>query len=543
MLKPKSIFVFAIMAITMAFANVGIGQQLELSKIYEISGKAKRGYLGDVEIKQVPKEISLTFVTKSTDRKAKFEAYVFDHDFNYLRTDMEEVEFEKARLRFKWFKFKGEQYQSRGLYVEPNLMGTLVLRRKLITYKWDWFNGGYYRTVKIEEKLKPKTDDGRKLFYHRHAEYETGNVCVLSGEKAKIKAGEDPYSHQKNFYFQSYDLNIDKLGESTLTFEHPQHIVYANVWPSDVDTEDGDEAVESDFFVVFAPAGMAKKVRDEDPGNWTYVRVNSKSKIIEKVPFKVPSGGWDLDNFVVDGNDIYFLGAAENTKSPYRDQFNPGGKYDEYQVACISGGKVKYVGVNKLDDFATKKVLPPSQKKGDDYRGKKYRTTYADVFPNGHLSVTGQTIKEKDGALSAWDDILMFQFDQQGKLVANYSVNKKENNALCNSMSTTQNYVLGKSAGIAYWLKLEIAGARNEGNWVGPAKFKALIYPSVGRLDYANQKLTNFVEFGKNEKGKQAYYLHNKFPYLPIPGQEDKLIFFGESKNGRTLWFGRMPLD
>jgi len=55
-----------------------IAQKPELEKTYEISGKAKRGVLGQVEYLQDVEQYRLTYTTKSNERRAKFEMYYFD---------------------------------------------------------------------------------------------------------------------------------------------------------------------------------------------------------------------------------------------------------------------------------------------------------------------------------------------------------------------------------------------------------------------------------------------------------------------------------
>ena len=50
-------------------------QKLSIEKTYEITGKANRGYLGNINIDEPKNLLELTFVTKSSDKLAKFETY------------------------------------------------------------------------------------------------------------------------------------------------------------------------------------------------------------------------------------------------------------------------------------------------------------------------------------------------------------------------------------------------------------------------------------------------------------------------------------
>lgn len=508
-------------------------QKLELSKTYDISGKAKRGYLGKIRIDEEAQEIHLVYVTKSNNRKIKFEDYIFDLDFNHKETKAEEIELERARKKYSWFGYKGEDYTEITTTVEPNFLGTLVIRTREITYDWVWLLGDYIKSTKLLEKVKPRSTEGRKLIYQRHVEYNDGSLCLISAEKPKLKKGEDQYITMKSFVTLALDNKVEQIGEGAVQFDKPQVLVYAgqmNVTPS---------TPKPDWFVVFAPAGGMglKKVRDDNPGNWTYIRIAPDGSVKQRLTIPSKSGGWNLSGHTQEGDDVYLLGSAEHKKMPYKDRYNPGSKAEEYQVACIADGKCKYVKSTTLDEFEKKKVLPEGQKKGDEYKGKKYSTTYADALPNGELLITGQTTKSGKDNQTQWEDILGFHFDDMGNLVANYSIEKEESRGAAKTQSTEQQFYYSPKVDKYLWMIMEIDGIRTMGSGQ-----KVLIYPRVAYWDYKNRKIGTFKPFGLNEKGKQEYYLNNKNPFLPIPGQEDKIIFFGEDKKGKTLWFGRVGL-
>ena len=213
---------------TMTFSFESIAQTLDAENTYTITGKAKRGALGDASFDADQKIYSLVYVTKSNDRKAKFQTYTFDYGFNFIDMTEDEIEFEKAKTKYKWFKYQGELYTSQGLYVEPNMVGTLVLREKLITYKYDWFFLGYYKTVDVLKKLKPKTDDGKKYHYYAHAEDDiTGEVLILCGLKDKINKNADGYRHVKEYVVLKYNQQVELISETTFKFDHPMSLIFS----------------------------------------------------------------------------------------------------------------------------------------------------------------------------------------------------------------------------------------------------------------------------------------------------------------------------
>ena len=90
--------------------------------------------------------------------------------------------------------YKGDLYDVLGVTVEPNMMGTVVLRRKQVHYKWDWFWGGYNKRVEILEKVKPRGDNGAFYAYISHADYDqTGSVVVLGLGEGQNRQRHGPH--------------------------------------------------------------------------------------------------------------------------------------------------------------------------------------------------------------------------------------------------------------------------------------------------------------------------------------------------------------
>jgi len=87
-----------------------------------------------------------------------------------------------------------------------------------------------------------------------------------------------------------------------------------------------------------------------------------------------------------------------------------------------------------------------------------------------------------------------------------------------------------------YWMIGEITGIREQsGMESGTAK--VLYYPAVTKIDLAGAKLSNFAKFGNEQ-----YFLNNTTPQLPMGGK-NSIVYFGENRSGKTMWFGQMPLE
>jgi hypothetical protein len=516
-------------------------QSPELEKTYALSGKAKRGYLGQVEYDQATQIYTLTYVTKSTEKKAKFEVYKFDKDFNFLNLEEDEIEFEKAKTKYKWFKFRGELYTVDGLFVEPNMMGTLVLRHKVITYKYDFWILGYYKSVDVKDKLKPKNEDGNKFFYHKHAEDDvTGDALIVAGIKDKIGKNADPFRQNKDFNFMRYNKDLDIKGSGELKFEHPQTILFARKLEKPV--EDSDEQALAGMDLVFAPMGGQgmKKFADPNPRNYTYVRIDEFGKVIHKTSFESPATYWKIDEEVLSGRESFLYGPAAEGKDGYANTLLTTTKFKSLQLMKIVDGKVEYLTSTNLDEIESKVKCPPSQKKTPTYEGKKFDIKGYFIGTNNDFYVAGQNFNSsKDG--NRYNDVLCLHFDSKGFLKAQYGLDTKETNAIAKANGAPQYLLEGSKSKAIYWVVNEIDDIRKEIGMDVAQNLKLLIYPRIGKIDVNAGSISDFKDLGKVEK-KQVYFLDNRFPYLPVD-EGNKLVFFGADKAGKNIWFARVVLD
>lgn len=563
-----------------------LAQKLALEKTQDVSGKAKRGFLDDVRVDEAANRLDLTFVTKSTNRKVKFETYHFDTRFNFKGVDESEQPVEKVK------RYKGDMYSVPGVTVEPNMMGTLVLRRKQAHYTWDWFWGGYNKKVEILEKVKPRGDNGSFYQYSAHAEYDqTGNVVVITSSKDKLGKGSDPMRMYKEYHILKFDKDLNLVSDTPLQFDTPQFVVEASkLDPQGDRDEDADDSAdpEYDLGVVFAPVNVGgKKLSDPKATNYTYVRLGADTKQKERVSFSSPNSVWVVNGMATfadgsvavfgpsnDKQDDYFNEAmpAQIANAAVREPLEEKFKAKNFQLLSIKGGQVAFVTSTPVDDFEKKLQTPPSQKRTPEYTGKRFKVTGGTVLPNGDLLISGQSFTfQRGGALGIgkpqtvssggglvgglaglagkggtsmgtsatlkdYKDIMMFHFDGRGQLRAQYGVRRQENNKYSEQNPNTQKTYLGQDGRSVYWMIGEISGLRAQSG-MESGTLKVLYYPAVAKIDLAGAKLTDFTKFGQEQ-----FFLNNSWPELPLGGRQH-IVYFGENKSGKTMWFGQMPLE
>lgn len=507
-------------------------QQLSKEATHEISKKANKGFLYEPKIDEANNQMTLTYVTKSTNRNVKFETYKFDLNFNFL--GMEESE--KGVEKLKNYRVdKGDEWEMNAVSVERNKVGTLVLRRKVIKKKWNWFWGGYDIKVEYKEKLKPKSDDGNKFYYLTHAEQnESGGVIIVVGEKNNKN---DPYSQYKKIHVLRYDSELNQLADQEIVFDYPQMIAVANV-----DDAEEDEETDGDLTILFAPQGGGglKKVADPNAGNYTFVRITPKAEVKERIP--VPSNHGIFDGtFVNTANGMIIYGPANENKTDYLNEKPEDDKFKakNFQIVKIENGKIDYITSTPISDFEAKAQKPAAQKKSPDYRGRKFRVNQIFQASNGDLFIAGQNYNLVLGYsnVKVFTDLIMLHFDNKGTLKAQYGLEREESNNDSKMVSNNQLIYESNDGKSIYWGILEIKDLKKDKE-LGDSKFKFLVYPNMTKINLANTTISNPVKFGQ---GKTDYYVNNRYPFLNLG--RGQVVFLGETSGGKTLWFAKMPLD
>ena len=369
----------------------GTAQKIDLEKTYEITGKSKRGQLYTVERNNAGDYI-LYYITKSTERKVKLQIYTFDKDFNFKDMNEEEIELEKMKTKYKWFKFNGELYSVIGNQV-AGLPGTaLKLKKKKTTYKYDWLFLGYYKTTEVLEKVKPRTEDGDKYIVKScpntgspnpigatfFEDDKTGDLYILAGiRNGKVVSKDfDVNEEHTDLHILKFNNDLELVADLPLKFEYPQQVAFARSFPKYYEDDPANPGVSGGMF-IFAPAKMTGNKNfklDPDKHNFTYVHFDENCKLVDRISFKSPIAGWNIDEAVFTTNngkhEVYIYGPAALGKDKYWLNSYNSGKYKAVQVMKVADNKVQYLTQTDLPEFEVKMKTPPSQKKGSAYAGK-----------------------------------------------------------------------------------------------------------------------------------------------------------------------------
>ncbi len=527
----KIILTLAVLFTCGLFTQEVLSQTTQVEKTYALSGKARRGTLGKVEY--INSNYILYYITKTNSKKMKFEVYTFDKDFNFISKTDEELDFEQAKTKYKWFKFGKEEYSVEGLTVEPTMMGTLQLKRKRVTHSFDPILFGYRKKTELLEKVKPKSDDGNKLQYYSHYEDDnTGDVYVLCAEKPKGDLG----AIYTKYHIMQFNNQCDLVSDLPLTQEVAMMKVDATKF---ADLEVSEPGIKSlgDMCFVFAPVsykGMTTP-EDKDKSNFKFIRVNNDNKKVAEFNFSSPSPGWRIDDMIVDynTNDIYYYGPSQEGKDSYFNNITVTDKtkFKAVQLMKIHDNKFEYMTSTNLEEFEAKLKTPPSQKKAPAYRGKKFKIINYNIAVNGDFVVMGQNFEVKEGI--SYRDILAFHFDQKGVLRSQFSLDLLESNDVSKANQTPQQFLGGADKNNLYWFVREIDGITDAG--------RVLTYARIGKINLTDATLSDFKMMGTTGK-KPEFFIDPNFPYLATE-DPSTIAFFGADKKEKNIWFCRVHLD
>lgn len=605
---------------SLCLAMLSLAQMTVTEKDYDISRKARKGYLAQIVKDEAKGTFDLIYILKSTNKKVFTETYTYDKDLNLVNTVKEEEEIEKLRKKYKWFRYRGETYETQSLYVRKNMMMQMVFRQKTTQYKWSWWRGGYGRKVILGAKVKPTDEERNAKYSFLGGYYENdpaGLLLVLGGQNG---TKEDPMA------LKSYKiLQADKDANITITDELKFDLPQSPVFSKPLEDDDPSPASDNprDWIVVFNTAPAAKKKNNKEIDVFTYCRISPEGKLIERCSFTTPTVGWRMIGAYEKNGEVYFYGPAihkegktmtdllgmtlattsnedadEDTKEQTKGgimgnialvkgmatgeiaQFTQDGiddmleqkKYTNFEVAKISGGKMKFITSPDVEEINDKNVKPDGQKKKVKFDGKMFLTTDVSITDDNNLFVAGQDYSrgtyhannkiigsgaKRLGPLE-FQNMFLLQYDADGKFLRNYGVEvdqKKRasfwsggpapnlypaNSTIIESADHKQLHWIMKICR-AFDSETDIDDSYNFYNGSSTRTVSTSYTPlytiQYGSINKGEGSASDFKTLGEDEKRK--YFLMNGYNSLRL---DNYLIYLSETKKGDKLLLSRFDV-
>jgi len=574
-----------------------------LEKDYEISRKAKKGYLGNVEEKDKG-NFDMIYILPSSKRKIKTEIYHYDKDANQLGVDKDEIEIEKARTKWSWFNYKGDYFLANNISVSANFTGDFVLRKKRITATYNWWTGQYVRKVKLLEKVKPKNETGKKYKFYGGS-YEVERDSTILAMAVNASDPKDKMYGSYDLLKSDNDLNVQVLEK--IEFPYSMTCVYSQPLKDDLSESIENDDKPRDWILIYAPTDIIRKNTAPDPHAFEYLRITPEGKIVERVKFMAPTVGWRIidayekeNSVLVYGmgsgkeskyiNEIFKTGCVATTSNDAADQEQAntstagsfggfaklGGtlsgkdeigitqekidegldqlKYNSFVFCRLRDGKAGSK-ITEIDEVNEKSTCPPDMKKPLKFDGNMFTVRNVDFLSDKSIVLSIQDFK-KTKAGNIYKGMYLLHFTENGELIKNYTVtiDQKNKKGFFNHSPLSADMIPTMSSVYENADKTKL-------NWVMHI-VKAIEKESNSSTDYFSGTMTTVttysplysIEYGSidlkaqkasdfktlGEDENRKYYL---YPSHNVLSTRDYLYFFSETTRGDRMLISRLAKD
>ena len=437
--KPKNFINMKIKALLVALA-VGTAAQVYaqqtgmniLEKDYEISRKAKKGYLGGVEAKENG-NFDMVYFLPSSRRKVKIEVYSFDKDANLKNTLKDEWDVEKVKKKWKWFNFKGDEYSTTAASLSTNLSGKMMFKKRLIKAKYNWLVGGYLKSIKMLDRQKLTSENGEEYLFSGAYEVERDSTILALA-----------YPYTKGSSYSNLDLiKVNNEGVSkklaSVPTSSPMKPIFSKPLLDDNSRDVDNDDFPRDWVVVLAPTKAYGKSNTGNPNQLTYLRISPEGNLKENFTFNSPDAGYRILNAYEKNGTVLLYGMSIKKDGKYADEVlgqtvSPSSMDDEEKAATSSGGGM-LGGLGKMAGMISgKEELAPSQASLDNALDeKKYDNFVITKIQNGNAVYVRPTAMPElnQKAVAGSDMKKPLEFDGKKFTANNFQILKDGSFVLC----------------------------------------------------------------------------------------------------------------
>jgi hypothetical protein len=555
----KRTFKFSALAGLLFLCGVSLhAQKVEKESTFNPEGKAKITNLTEVTVDKQNDRLSLFYLTKTTEKRMKAEILHFKiSDLGFINAENLEDEFEKIKAKYKLtfsLNFCPESKEPL-LNVEPNpFSGQVAFKKGYIQRYYNWNTGLCDDRFKVEERVKPKGDEGEKfklvnywtkneVFKYRalksYNSYSYNTVTTYQGRTGRLRElmpgnegdvvflaliaekGMKNENIGKNYIIQKFSAEkLEKLSENRLDFDVMAFPLKYKVQPS----------------------GNISYIFQRADNFYEFVELDYDGNIARRDKIKAPTDKlWVVDDIIEEGDEVFITGTLSKYKLNANKMYgfvnsvwNIGTMFDNYaykstglQLMKVAANKIEWVQETPITDMKPKFVPISGEKGGKPYAGGPIIVGNLFIAENKNIILTGQKKNNKGQML----EVVAFVFDNQGKMIANYSSKLRDKNDY-NKYSPTKHALMDSPSGNGvYWTIFEVAGAKKYGETA-----RTLYYPRIAKISNDAKSVSSFLEVGGRK-----YFLDDKFPVNQV--DDNTFIFLGSNRKGKEMWFSKVRFD
>jgi hypothetical protein len=531
--------------VLMLHAALGVFGQTVTEAVTPLTKKAQKGFVNEL-IMADNGNVNVVYKIGGDKKKKElfFESYEFGKDLKFLGTKSAN----EPKVESK------PDVEMTGIYAYVGGFTSFdVLSMKLkvnirkANYEWDYKNQRYVvQKVISSEVIKLKSASDRN--YMGIEKYGNDNLVLAYYENADEE-------RSKQYVFLAIDTD-GGVKETKLDAVGNYSMVYSQAISEETR---GTSVGEDDFVVILAPRrGFG------DPTKYIYLHYDMTGQLKNKVEFVSPSSNLLVNSIDVKNGEVYLVGLSTKSKEAYQESFadysiieSPGfqgegnnqfAKYnsraaremDNFHLLKFSGNKMIFATTAPIDEFKAKKKTAPGDKGGKIYKGSKFNVMSFKVTPSNEFLIAGQ-LMSRNTIGKVYGDLVCFHFDAQGKLRAQYAVDKVFEDKASEIFGMPQSFNLTADGKYAYWEILEVKGFKGYASFVdaynGNATFYPRFFPRISKIDLQAASLSEF-----KIPGDKKYFINvdNGMSFNPVTHEA---LYVGCDKDFENLWVSKVVFD
>ncbi len=302
--------------------------------------------------------------------------------------------------------------------------------------------------------------------------------------------------------------------EQVIKFKGPKMVVQKVQYP------------DASLGILFAPVNKVPQLGYDQsilhkPNEYTFLHVAPDGKILDSLHFDCPVNAWKPDLCTFADGALYLAGAGSKV-DPAKYYFDlKDGKMDHYLIAKIANGKLEYINATPIAQFAANAKKTASQKEAFAFTGRDLANAQL-LVENDKIVVVGQYIYRGKNL-----DYLLFQFDGQGNLKAQYTVSNETEFAGASRLFTNPD---GKTI---TWM---ITGTKK----VDEKTQRKFQYVQMATINPEALTMSNFTAYGPKSKEQKVDYFLN--PETPMVVLDKHIILIGADEDNESLWLAKVAL-
>ncbi len=532
------------LAFAVSHTTMVVTAQNTKENVQELSKAAKKGMIVDANLTP-ENQLRLTYkmkVDKKSDEVA-YEDYFFDDQLGFKQAQptklTKEVKPDTKVVSLAAFVGGSNSF---------NVLSMILnLQREEWERKWDYDRQQYKWGKRLsKESVKPRNSESKYKGFAEFANDDDGSQFIIASYDQKDDDDQ---------FVALYITNDLNLKETKVPVNGKYSLVYCGALQS------------GNIFMILAPnKGMP------DTKKYTYAEFTRKAELVTQSEFTAPMPNMVVMDYQEVNGALYFCAASVKDNDAFNQVFtsyapisNPGystsanrqmdayekrvfvKKFDNIHLLKFEKGKLAFGSSTPVASFKSKLIVPPSQKKGDGYDGRKFQIQNLAVTPAGEYLVTGQfhdkkIVNQGNDIEYRYYDIVCMYFDASGNLKAQYAVDKVNDDRKSEVFQNMQNFFFSKDGKTAYWELLEVKGTKGYASFVdaylGNTTFTAHYFPRIAKINLADGTISNFTELGN--KGKFLVYRYNG---LVLDKNKTTRYYVGHDEDYEKLWVGKYTFD